>query len=158
MVATASIALAEEQRDIEAVRELFREYAAALGVDLCFQGFDRELVGLPGAYGPPDGRLLLARDNAGAAVACVALRKLADGICEMKRLYVRPSNRGLGLGRTLARAAIAGAREIGYRTMRLDTLPSMTEAAPLYESLGFHEAEPYYENPVPGARYLELEL
>jgi ribosomal protein S18 acetylase RimI-like enzyme len=157
MAATYAIAPAAGGVEIEAARGLFVEYADALGVDLCFQDFDRELAGLPGAYGPPEGRLLLARD-AGSPIACVALRKIGDGICEMKRLYVRPSHRGLGLGRALAEAAVREARELGYRAMRLDTLPSMAEAASLYLSLGFRDIEPYYENPVPGARFLELEL
>jgi ribosomal protein S18 acetylase RimI-like enzyme len=157
MAATYSIAPAAGRTEIEAARGLFVEYADALGVDLCFQDFDSELTGLPGAYGPPEGRLLLARD-AGSPIACVALRKIDDGICEMKRLYVRSSHRGLGLGRALAEAAIGEARAMGYRAMRLDTLPSMAEAALLYLSLGFRDIEPYYENPVVGARFLELEL
>ena len=148
---------ATKRQDVEAVRGLFVEYAAGLGVDLCFQGFDRELAELPGGYAPPSGRLLVAHVS-GDAVACVALRRLEDDLCEMKRLYVRPSQRGLGLGRTLAEAVIGEARQIGYASMRLDTLPSMTEAAVLYASLGFREIEPYYENPVPGVRYLELAL
>jgi putative acetyltransferase len=143
--------------EVEAVRRLFLEYQESLGVDLCFQGFDRELAELPGEYVPPDGRLLVARVN-GEAVACVALRRLEEGTCEMKRLYVRPSQRGLGLGRALAEAVIAEARGVGYERMRLDTLPSMTEAARLYERLGFRDVEPYYVNPVPGARFLQLEL
>jgi GNAT superfamily N-acetyltransferase len=143
--------------DEEAARRLFIEYQESLGVDLCFQGFDRELAELPGAYAPPDGRLLMARDQ-GTAVACVGLRRLDDATCEMKRLYVRPSHRGHGLGRVLAEAVISEARLIGYERMRLDTLPSMREAAVLYERLGFRDIEPYTENPVPGARFLQLEL
>ena len=144
--------------DTDAVRALLLEYAEALGVDLCFQGFDRELAGLPGEYAPPRGSLLVARDEHGDAVGCVALRPLSDDACEMKRLYVRPAVRGSGLGRELALAVVEEARGLGYARMRLDTLPSMSAAARLYESLGFVDIEPYYENPVPGARYLELEL
>jgi putative acetyltransferase len=143
--------------DVEAVRGLFVEYQKSLGVDLCFQGFDRELAELPGDYVPPGGCLLVARDQ-GDIVACVALRRLDAETCEMKRLYVRPTQRGLGLGRALAEAVIADAQRLGYRRMRLDTLPSMTEAAALYERLGFREIEPYTENPVAGARFLQLEL
>jgi ribosomal protein S18 acetylase RimI-like enzyme len=143
--------------DIEAVRGLFVEYQESLGVDLCFQGFDRELEELPGDYVPPMGCLLVARAEE-AIVACVALRRLDAEACEMKRLYVRPSQRGLGLGLALAEAVIAAARRSGYRRMRLDTLPSMTEAAALYERLGFQDIEPYTANPVPGARFLQLEL
>jgi putative acetyltransferase len=157
MVATPVIEHATQPRDVEAVRELFTEYAASLGVDLCFQDFDRELAELPGDYVPPNGSLLVARAGRDA-VACGALRRLEGDLCEMKRLYVRPSHRGLGLGRRLAEALIREAREIGYAHMRLDTLPSMTEAAALYERLGFRDVEPYYANPVPGTRYLELAL
>ena len=139
------------------VRGLFREYAGGLGVDLCFQDFDRELAGLPGDYGPPAGRLLLASD-AEQAVGCGALRKLDDGACEMKRLYVRKSARGTGLGRRMAEALIGEARLIGYDRMRLDTLPSMGEAITLYRSLGFVSIAPYRKNPVPGALFLELAL
>ncbi len=143
--------------DVEAVRRLFVEYQESLGVDLCFQGFDRELAELPGDYAPPEGSLLVARAEDGI-VACVALRRLDPQTCEMKRLYVRPTQRGLGLGRGLAEAVIAEARRIGYVQMRLDTLPSMNEAAALYEHLGFRDIEPYTANPVPGARFLQLEL
>jgi len=143
--------------EISTVRDLFREYAVSLGVDLCFQGFEKELASLPGDYAPPDGRLLLAVDGDSFA-GCVALRRNEGDACEMKRLFVHPAFRGSGLGRRLAERVIGEARTIGYARMRLDTLPSMTEAIRLYESLGFARIAPYRHNPVPGAIYMELSL
>ena len=140
-----------------AARNLFVEYAANLGVDLCFQGFREELDGLPGAYAPPDGRLLTAIDD-NRAVGCVAIKNLGDGICEMKRLYVRSAYRGQRLGRRLAEVVIAEARAIGYGKMRLDSLTSLEEAAGLYRSLGFVEIPPYRYNPLPDAVFMELSL
>jgi ribosomal protein S18 acetylase RimI-like enzyme len=141
----------------EEARELFLEYAAALDVDLCFQGFDREVATLPGDYARPRGRLLLAHVD-GLAAGCVAMRPLDRSTCEMKRLYVRPERRGRNIGRSLALAVIAAAREEGYERMRLDTLPEMIEARLLYQSLGFREIEPYYDSPAAGTRFMELDL
>lgn len=144
--------------DLDEVRRLFREYADGLGVDLCFQGFESELAGLPGKYAPPRGRLLLAWDET-EAVGCVALRPLdVDNACEMKRLYVRPQARGAQLGRSLAERICQEARTAGYARICLDSLPTMTAAIRLYETLGFQEIEPYVFNPVPGAVYLGLTL
>jgi ribosomal protein S18 acetylase RimI-like enzyme len=148
---------AHSAKHVPVIRELLMEYAKAIEVDLCFQSFDRELAELPGAYAPPTGRLLLASDKTRPA-GCVALRRIDDNICEMKRLYVRPEFRGLGLGRHLAEAIIAAARDIGYERMRLDTLGSMREAIALYESLGFRRIEPYYHNPSGCAVFMELRL
>jgi putative acetyltransferase len=143
--------------EIEEVRRLFLDYQAAIGVDLCFQGFAQELASLPGSYARPAGCLLLA--VAGAAIlGGVALRPLAGGDCEMKRLYVRPAGRGRGLGRLLAARVIAEARSAGYRRILLDTLPQMGEARALYRSLGFSEVAPYYPNPIAGAAYLARSL
>jgi putative acetyltransferase len=143
---------------IEQARSLFLEYGSSLGFSLCFQSFDEELKNLPGAYGPPSGRLLLAR-YAGHAAGCIALHKLETGICEMKRLYVRPDNRGLGLGRLLAERLIAEARMIGYERMRLDTIESaMKDAIALYRRMGFKEIAPYSAIPIDSALWMELLL
>ncbi len=154
---TTRIIQAISREHLDQVRLLFREYAEFLGVNLDFQRFEEELAALPGQYGPPGGALLLAQDQQGA-LGCVALRPLAPGICEMKRLYVRPRGRGLGLGRQLAQAVIAEAVRLGYRRMRLDTLGRLTEAMGLYQSLGFRRIAPYYDNPLPDVAYWELEL
>jgi GNAT superfamily N-acetyltransferase len=139
-------------------RELFLEYAQSLGMNLCFQNFEQELADLPGSYAPPDGRLLLA-EHAVQLAGCVALHKWEDGICEMKRLYLRPAFRGKGLGRLLAEAIIAEARTIGYQRMRLDTIePIMKDAVQMYRRLGFREIEAYRANPIVGAIYMELPL
>jgi GNAT superfamily N-acetyltransferase len=146
------IVVVTTQGQIAAVAALFREYASSLGVDLSFQHFEEELASLPGDYAPPKGRLLLADDG------CVALRPFDGDICEMKRLYVRPSARGTGLGRALIERVIDEARVIGYRRMRLDTLPSMHTAKAMYRAFGFREIEPYRFNPVEGTKFFELEL
>ncbi len=143
----------EPARDLEIVRELFAEYAASLGVDLSFQDFDRELNTLGKFYE----RILIAKEGGGAA-GCVAMRCLDDATCEMKRLYIRPEFRGRNLGRTLAERIIDEARHRGYQRMRLDTLPRMTAAIPLYESLGFVEIAPYRFNPIAGTKFMELRL
>ncbi|HEX5078756.1 MAG TPA: GNAT family N-acetyltransferase [Geminicoccaceae bacterium] len=144
--------------DLAAARRLFRAYAEWIAVDLGFQDFERELATLPGAYAPPQGRLLLAR-IAGEAAGCVAMRRLEPGVCEMKRLWVEPGFAGFGLGRELAEAIIQAAREAGYRRMRLDTMPARMPAAQhLYTALGFVEIPPYYDNPLDGVVMLELAL
>lgn len=143
--------------EIQVARDLFREYQQAIGIDLCFQNFQQELESLPGEYGPPTGRLLLAKSG-NDTVGCVALRELSDSTCEMKRLFVRSAFKANGIGRKLASAIIQEARSLGYSTMRLDTLPTMKEAVALYESLGFRPISPYRFNPVPGTLYFELQL
>lgn len=148
---------AETPAQIEDARRLFREYAASLGIDLCFQDFDAELASLPGAYAPPRGRLLLAVDGQ-QLLGCVALRPQEGNACEMKRLFVRPEARGRGMGLSLAQAVIGEARALGFQRMRLDTLPTMADAIRLYRALGFHDIPPYYPNPIEGALYLELAL
>jgi ribosomal protein S18 acetylase RimI-like enzyme len=154
MVRIISVSSAEE---LELVRALFLEYATSIGFDLSFQNFHEELDGLPGDYAPPAGRMLSA--SSGNEIAgCVALRKLSDDICEMKRLYVRPTFRDKGIGKALATSIIQDARDLGYKRMRLDTVPSMTQAIALYDSVGFKEIGPYRYNPIPGTKFLELEL
>jgi putative acetyltransferase len=149
---------ASSTAEINQARQLFREYQAWLGVALCFQDFEKELAELPGAYAPPNGRLLLDFENE-ELCGCVALRELSDGVCEMKRLFLRPQFHGRGLGRELAERIIDEARSLGYRSMRLDTLSEqMRSAIALYRALGFREIEPYYNNPVPGALFMELAL
>ena len=140
------------------VRVLYREYAASLGFDLCFQNFEQELADLPGQYAPPTGSLLLATVG-DEPVGCVALKKLADGVCELKRLFVRPQHRGTGLGRTLAERIIREARSLGYQAIRLDTIPSVMGAAVgMYRSLGCRDIPAYCFNPVPGALFMELRV
>jgi putative acetyltransferase len=143
--------------DLVAAKELFQQYAAEIGVDLCFQGFAEELAALPGKYAPPEGRLLLAKADDRIA-GCVALRKLGDDVCEMKRLYVLPEFRARKAGRELALRIVREAAEIGHTTMYLDTLASMHAARRLYRSLGFEQIAPYYHNPLDGVIYMALQL
>ncbi len=145
--------------EIAAVARLFRDYAASLPVDLGYQDFEAELAGLPGKYAPPGGALLLAQDDVGEALACVALRPMDEaGRCEMKRLYVAPHGRGLGLGRAMAEAICAEAARLGYGEICLDTLPTMADAQALYRRMGFVEITPYYATPVAGTRFLARRL
>jgi GNAT superfamily N-acetyltransferase len=148
---------ADTPEKIEKVREIFLSYARSLDFDLSFQGFEKELAGLPGDYAPPSGRLLLAAEGDETA-GCVALRKIGEGLCEMKRLFVSPEYRGKGVGRRLGEAIIREARELGYKRMRLDTVPAMQPAIELYRSFGFEEISPYCHNPVSGAFFFELRL
>ncbi len=143
-------------------RDLFREYASTIGVEVCLVDFDREMASLPGLYSPPTGRLLLAylqgRAGAEELIGCAALRKLEPDACELKRLYIRPTFRGQGAGRALVKQVIDEARSIGYRRMLLDTLPSMQEAHKIYRTLGFREIPSYQKNPIPGSLFFELSL
>jgi putative acetyltransferase len=158
MMRLTTPATAEE---LDALRLLLREYARSLGVDLCFQDFDSELRSLPGPYAPPRGALLTALVDEQLA-GCCALRPLDNvdhaNACEMKRLYVRPAFRGLGLGRSLAEAILDTARQAGYHCVLLDTLSDMETARALYKDLGFEEVPPYYHNPIAGSHYLKVRL
>ena len=149
---------AETSEDIASARTLFREYEAWLGMSLCFQDFEEEVANLPGKYVPPEGRLYLAYvDN--QLAGCIALRKLEDGICEMKRLFLRENARGHGLGNQLIEKLVDDARAFGYSKMRLDTFPpKMGKAVSLYEALGFSPIPPYYDNPNEGVLFMELTL
>ncbi|MFN3743488.1 MAG: GNAT family N-acetyltransferase [Hyphomicrobiaceae bacterium] len=145
--------------DLAAAVGLFRAYAASLGVDLAYQDFEGELASMPGKYAPPSGGLLLARSPDGTPLGCVALRAIApDGCCEMKRLYVVPQARGTGLGRALVDEILELAVAIGYRELRLDTLPSMIDAQALYARLGFAPIDPYYETPIAGTVFMARAL
>ena len=158
MAQLTSFVQAESAAQVALARELFLEYAGWLGFSLCFQNFDEELAGLPGAYAPPRGRLLLALHD-GETAGCVALRPILDDACEMKRLYVRPAFRGLGLGRELAVRIVEEARALGYARMLLDTVPDkMAGAIKVYRSLGFEERAPYYQTPDQGFLFMELKL
>lgn len=148
---------AQAGENLKIIRKLFEEYAESLGFNLCFQNFDAELTNLPGEYAPPTGCLLLAMYQSQAA-GCVALRRLSEGVCEMKRLYVRPQFRRQGIGRALAETVIEHAKKTSYARMRLDTVPSMNVARALYTSLEFGEIGPYRHNPIEGAVFMELIL
>jgi putative acetyltransferase len=153
------IVQAQSQAEIEQVRELFAEYVAWLEINLCFQNYEKELAELPGDYAPTTGRLLLALNEDGVAAGCAAMRDLGNGVCEMKRLFVRPAFRGQGLGRQLAEMILEEARSIGYQRIRLDTLSGkMDPAIAMYREFGFKDIPPYYDNPVQGAAFMELEL
>ena len=159
MPAAFRITPVRTQADLRATVALFEAYAASLPVDLAYQDFAAELAAMPGRYAPPGGELLLARNAEGAPIGCVGLRPLApDGCCEMKRLYVSPEARGLGLGRALALAVIQAAQVIGRRELKLDTLPSMTPALRLYRDLGFEIVAPYYDGAPEGTCFLSLSL
>lgn len=145
--------------DLSATVDLFRDYATSLGVDLAYQNFEAELAGMPGGYAPPTGELFLARDAESRPVGCVGLRAIEPaGCCEMKRLYVAPAARRTGLGGELVRTLIETAEAIGYREMRLDTLPTMTGAQTLYRKFGFEIMAPYYDTPVAGTLFMRRPL
>ena len=148
---------ADDTTALECVRQFFRNYAAWLGVDLCFQGFNEEMASLPGCYASPAGRLFYA-EYRGRPAGCVGIRPLSAGLCEMKRLYVEPNQRGFGIGRDLVLAAIRAAKEIGYRKLLLDTLPVMRFAVRLYREMGFRETPAYYQTPLEGTIFLALDL
>ena len=153
------IVQAKAENEIEQVRELFGEYVTWLGINLCFQNYDKEVADLPGEYAPPRGRLLLALAEDGAPAGCAALRDLGNGVAEMKRLFVRPGFRGQRLGWRLAEMVLDEARAVGYERIRLDTLPGkMDQAIAMYRVLGFKDIAPYYNNPVAGAAFMQLEL
>ena len=159
MIRTISIRPVRTPADLEAVAELFQEYAASLSTDLAYQNFERELAELPGAYAPPDGELFIARSEAGDALGCVAFRLLEiEGVGEMKRLFLHPTARGLGLGRLLTQTVIDTAAERGCRELRLDTLPDMKTAIRLYEAMGFRRIEAYYQPTPPGTVFMALSL
>lgn len=159
MASSFHIAPVRTAADLAATAELFAGYAASLPVDLGYQDFDGELAALPGQYAPPAGELFLARDAAGALLGCVGPRPLAeDGCCEMKRLFLLPAARGLGLGRALTEAVVDQARRAGYRELRLDTLASMTAAQALYGKMGFDRIAPYYAPTPPGTVFMSLRL
>jgi putative acetyltransferase len=149
------ISPASSQADYSSAKSLIEEYAASLGVDLCFQNLSAELASLHEIYAPPDGCMLLARDG-GEFAGCVGVRRYDETRAELKRLYLRPAYRGTGLGRTLAEHAIAKACELGYSGILLDTLPQMTSAQALYRSMGFTEVAPYYPNPIAGVCFMAL--
>ncbi len=159
--AVISLRPAQFPEDLQTVRQLFLEYQAGLGIDLCFQGFEAELAELPGAYAPPAGTLLLACID-GEPAGCCAMRPLYNtdhlNACEMKRLFVRPAFRGFGLGRLLVERVMSDGQLAGYTTMLLDTLSDMETARALYQEVGFVEVAPYYHNPIPGAHYLKVDL
>src|SRR5574343_111702 len=157
MAVTLRILSADDHAEIEHVRQFFRNYAAWLGVDLCFQNFAEEMASLPGAYTAPAGRLFFAEVD-GKPAGCIGIRPSTESICEMKRLYVEPEMRGLGVGRELALAAIKTAKTLGYRKVMLDTLPAMRIAVKLYRELGFTEAPAYYPSPLEGTMFLALDL
>ena len=150
---------ARSPQDLESTAQLFAAYAESLGLDLSFQEFDTELASLPGKYAPPNGEILLAREHSGNAVGCVAVRPLyPPDCCEMKRLYILPAARGLGVGKKLLHGILDKAVSLGYKEIKLDTLPSMRQAVSLYESAGFVPITPYYETPLPGTVFLSRQL
>ncbi|KIW82703.1 hypothetical protein Z517_05731 [Fonsecaea pedrosoi CBS 271.37] len=162
-IASFSITPVRLPRDLTDTISLFYAYAESLGFDLSFQNFDNEMAGMPGKYSPPQGELLLARNEAGVAIGCVGLRPLPSAglggkVCEMKRLYVTPAGRGTGVGKALASDIIAIAEKLGYDEVRLDTLPSMTTALGMYRNFGFENIPAYYETPLEGTHFLRLKL